>query len=106
MPQFKYAGKSTQGGPQKGVIEAASAKAAAQEQHEQAEDDRQPFLKLVCFGHGWRRSRRSSSPKGFYQLTCPLCPPHRQLVQLGGVVVDVEQRRADALLHAERPERL
>ena len=30
MPQFKYAGKSTQGGPQKGVIEAASAQAAAQ----------------------------------------------------------------------------
>ena len=30
MPQFKYAGKSTQGGPQKGIIEAASAQAAAQ----------------------------------------------------------------------------
>ncbi len=30
MPQFKYAGKSTQGGPQKGVIEAASSQAAAQ----------------------------------------------------------------------------
>ncbi|KHT53229.1 MSHA biogenesis protein MshG [Alteromonas macleodii] len=30
MPQFKYAGKSTQGGPQRGVIEAASAQAAAQ----------------------------------------------------------------------------
>ena len=30
MPQLKYAGKSTQGGPQKGVIEAASAQAAAQ----------------------------------------------------------------------------
>ncbi|TKB01970.1 type II secretion system F family protein [Alteromonas portus] len=30
MPQFTYAGKSTQGGPQKGVIEAASAQAAAQ----------------------------------------------------------------------------
>lgn len=30
MPQFSYAGKSTQGGPQKGVIEAASAQAAAQ----------------------------------------------------------------------------
>ena len=30
MPLFKYAGKSTQGGPQKGVIEAASAQAAAQ----------------------------------------------------------------------------
>ena len=30
MPQFKYAGKATQGGPQKGVIEAASAQAAAQ----------------------------------------------------------------------------
>jgi len=30
MPQFKYAGKSAQGGPQKGVIEAASAQAAAQ----------------------------------------------------------------------------
>ena len=30
MPQFSYAGKSTQGSPQKGVIEAASAQAAAQ----------------------------------------------------------------------------
>lgn len=30
MPQFKYAGKSTQSGPQKGVIEAASSQAAAQ----------------------------------------------------------------------------
>ena len=30
MPQFKYAGKSTQGGPQKGIIEAASSQAAAQ----------------------------------------------------------------------------
>ena len=30
MPQFKYAGKSTQGGPQKGAIEAASSQAAAQ----------------------------------------------------------------------------
>lgn len=30
MPQFKYQGKSTQGGPQQGVIEAASAQAAAQ----------------------------------------------------------------------------
>tara|TARA_Y100000991_G_scaffold200180_1_gene172385 strand:+ start:1633 stop:2868 length:1236 start_codon:yes stop_codon:yes gene_type:complete len=30
MPQFKYAGKSTQGGTQKGVIEAASSQAAAQ----------------------------------------------------------------------------
>ena len=30
MPQFSYAGKSTQGGPEKGVIEAASAQAAAQ----------------------------------------------------------------------------
>ena len=30
MPQFSYAGKSAQGGPQKGVIEAASAQAAAQ----------------------------------------------------------------------------
>jgi len=30
VPQFKYAGKSTQGGPQRGVIEAASAQAAAQ----------------------------------------------------------------------------
>lgn len=30
MPQFSYAGKSAQGGPQKGIIEAASAQAAAQ----------------------------------------------------------------------------
>ena len=30
MPQFSYAGKSAQGGPQKGIIEASSAQAAAQ----------------------------------------------------------------------------
>ena len=30
MPQFSYAGKSAQGGPLKGIIEAASAQAAAQ----------------------------------------------------------------------------